>query len=56
MERFTEVEIVATDEGWDLEVNGIEVGSYGFRQSGGRRWACATGLALPRFDVARHSS
>lgn len=51
-----DVETVATEEGWDLEVNGIEVGSYGFRQAGGRRWACGTGLALPRFDVARRSA
>jgi hypothetical protein len=49
-----DVDIVGTDQGWDIEINGIEVGSYGFREAGGRKWACGTGLALPRFDVARN--
>lgn len=53
MSEFAHVEVLETPEGWDLTVAGIEVGSYGFRESGGRRWACGTGLALPRFDVAR---
>lgn len=53
MNQFAKTEVVRTPEGRDLVVDGIEVGSYGFRNSWDRRWACGTGLALPRFDVAR---
>lgn len=45
--------VLRTPEGKDLTVDGIEVGSYGFRKAAGREWACGTGLALPRFSVAR---
>lgn len=47
---------------WDLMVGGVEVGSYGYRtcddfttpnMSGGIRWVYGTGLALPRFSVAK---
>jgi len=34
----------------DLMVNGVEVGSYGFRNELGHMWVYGTGLALPRFD------
>jgi hypothetical protein len=54
MSRYAKVETVRTDVGKDLTVEGIEVGSYGLREAGGRAWACGTGLALPRFDVARN--
>jgi aspartyl-tRNA synthetase len=44
---------VRTKDGFDIEINGIEVGSYGFREvkvSGViRRWVYGTGLAEPRF-------
>lgn len=53
MDRFAKTEVVRTEQGRDLTVDGIEVGSYGFREADGRKWACGTGLALPRFDVAR---
>lgn len=53
MNRFALTEVVRTDQGKDLTVDGIEVGSYGFRSAEGRKWACGTGLALPRFSVAR---
>lgn len=36
----------------DLQLNGIEVGSYGFRQHNGLQWVYGTGLAEPRFSVA----
>lgn len=41
-----------TADGWDIEIAGIEVGSYGVRDSGGRTWVYGTGLALPRFSLA----
>lgn len=53
MSHFAQVEVLETPEGHDLTVDGIEVGSYGEREARGRRWSCGTGLALPRFDVAR---
>lgn len=41
--------LVKTDIGYDLEMNGVEVGSYGYREFEGHRWIYGTGLALPRF-------
>jgi len=43
-----------TEAGFDLECDGIEVGSYGIRQFEGVHWAYATGLAEPRFSTALH--
>lgn len=44
----------ATDEGYDLMLNGIEVGSYGSRSHPDfGSWVYGTGLALPRFTSAR---
>ncbi|MEQ6333306.1 hypothetical protein [Sphingobium sp. MK2] len=44
---------VQTDIGHDLMADGIEVGSYGVRSHDGKVWAYGTGLALPRFSVAK---
>lgn len=54
MSGYAKVDVIRTDQGKDLVVDGVEVGSYGFRESGGRKWACGTGLALPRFSVAKN--
>lgn len=43
---------VPTPEGWDLEIDGIEVGSYGVRTFAGCSWTFGTGLAEPRFSTA----
>lgn len=44
---------VATADGFDLTISGIEVGSYGVREhSVFGKWIYGTGLALPRFSVA----
>lgn len=56
MSLFTDepIGIAITSEGFDLEIGEMEVGSYGERihpQHG--RWLYGTGLALPRFSVAR---
>ena len=47
-------EVPLTDGTWDLELNGLEVGSYGVRVSplSGRRYLYATALAEPRFSEA----
>lgn len=49
------VEIVTTDIGYDLEIAGIEVGSYSTRTYEGFTWTCGTGLAEPRFSTAIRS-
>nr|WP_250808374.1 hypothetical protein [Neorhizobium tomejilense] len=46
------VDLVTTREGYDLEIGGIEVGSYAARQAAGMSWTCGTGLAEPRFTTA----
>lgn len=47
------IETVKTDEGFDLTLNGIEVGSYGHRRHDKLDWIYGTGLALPRFSMAK---
>ncbi len=46
------IQSVPTEEGIDLEINGIEVGSYSRRSFGDISWTCGTGLAEPRFSMA----
>ena len=43
---------VKTAEGFDITINDIEVGSYGFREHDGFRWVFGTGIAEPRFTQA----
>lgn len=42
-----------TPEGYDLEISGVEVGSYGIRSFRDTTWVYGTGLALPRFSVTK---
>jgi seryl-tRNA synthetase len=44
--------VVRTSEGYDLEVQGVEIGSYGIRSYQGHSWVYGTGLALPRTPTA----
>jgi len=37
--------------GWDLNLYGQEIGSYGIRKLGGHHWVYGTGLAEPRFST-----
>lgn len=41
-----------SDDQFDINLNGIEVGSYGFRPFGSKCYLYGTGLALPRFNQA----
>lgn len=52
-----DIRAVHLDDGSvDLEINGIEVGSYGYREHPEiGRWAYGTGLAEPRFTQALES-
>jgi len=46
------VEIVETAFGLDIELYGIELGSYGYRSFGDLHWIYGTGYADPRFTLA----
>lgn len=46
-------EVVRTGEAsWDIDIGGIEVGSYGYREAGDLKWVFGTGIAEPRFSTA----
>ena len=40
------------DGSYDIELGGIEVGSYGLREHAGQRWMYGTAMAQPRFATA----
>lgn len=48
-----QLRLVKTEQGYDIELAGVEVGSYGLREHAGHRWLYGTGLALPRAKIAR---
>ena len=43
-------DVVKTDVGFDIEINGIELGSYGIRDCDFLTWIYATGCAEPRLS------
>lgn len=45
--------LTGTENSVDLQVEGVEIGSYGIRSQNGLTWAYGTGLAEPRFSVAK---
>lgn len=45
--------IINTTEGLDLQLGGLEIGSYGYRVVGDLVWAYGTGLAEPRYSDAK---
>lgn len=47
-----DIKQTSTEEGYDLSLYGIEIGSYGERATEKQAWIYGTGLALPRFSVA----
>jgi hypothetical protein len=52
LSQFTSkiIEVLDTDQGADLTIDGIEIGSYGVRNYKGISWVYGTGLAEPRFS------
>lgn len=44
------IKIERTNEGADLTINGVEIGSYGIRTYNAITWVYGTGLAEPRFS------
>ena len=49
------LEIVQTENGLDIHLNEIEIGSYMLQSHQDLQWICATGHAEPRFSVANLS-
>lgn len=47
-----QIDTVATDIGFDIVINGLEVGSYGVREMDDFMWVYGTGVAEPRFTQA----
>lgn len=43
------------DKSYDINLNGIEIGSYGLRTINNTNYIYGTGLALPRFNIADKS-
>lgn len=54
LSRYTtnKLEVVETKEGYDLMLNGLEIGSYGIRTYEDFNWVYGTGIAEPRFTQA----
>jgi hypothetical protein len=52
LEGAADVAPVTTAQGVDIELRGIELGSYGIRSYEGFEWVYGTGLAEPRFSQA----
>jgi hypothetical protein len=46
-----DAKIVRSDEGWDIEVDGKELGSYGHRRCSFLEWLYGTGCAEPRLSM-----
>lgn len=44
------VNVIKTDIGFDIEYNGMELGSYGIRENDFLQWIYATGCAEPRLS------
>ncbi len=49
----SKIDISKTDIGYDLEINGVELGSYGIRSCEYLDWIYGTGLAEPRFSFIK---
>jgi len=45
------VELIETKDGYDLEYDGIEIGSYGIRSCEYLKWIYGTGIAEPRLTM-----
>jgi hypothetical protein len=49
----TSVDVIKTEDGYDIEYNKIEIGSYGIRSCEYLDWIYATGLAEPRMSMIK---
>ena len=48
------IEVVNTELGYDLEIDGMELGSYGIRNCGYLDWIFVTGLSEPRTSYIKN--
>lgn len=46
------ISLIKTEDGYDLELNGYEIGSYGIRKTEFIEWVYGTGVAEPRMTMA----
>lgn len=46
------LKVVKIDDTFDIEYDGIEIGSYGIRETSFLKWAFGTGAAEPRLSLA----
>lgn len=51
-QQYVPAEVVKTNVGFDIQSNGLELGSYGIREAVGCRWVFGTGCAEPRLSDA----
>lgn len=49
------LQVIKTNEGFDIEYNGIEIGSYGIRRTSEFNWIYGTGCAEPRISLVLNS-
>jgi hypothetical protein len=54
-ELNTEVKLVKTNDGFYLEVNGIEIGSYGIKKNDHLEWIYAIGCNEPKLSIIKNS-
>ncbi len=54
--KSDKLEVIGTEEGKDISLNGVELGSYGLRTYNGFDWVYGTGLAEPRFSQILRNS
>jgi seryl-tRNA synthetase len=47
------IQFFKTKEGYDLAIDGVEIGSYGIREFNGFNWVYGTGIAEPRFSQVK---
>lgn len=48
------IDIIETEQGYDLEYKGVEIGSYGIRSCEYLDWVYATGIAEPRMSFLKN--
>ncbi len=53
-ERFLKIKTIELNKSYDIELNGIELGSYGIRECEYLSWIYATGCAEPRLSYCQN--
>jgi len=53
-ENFLKIKTIELNKSYDIEFNGIELGSYGIRECEYLSWIYATGCAEPRLSYCQN--